>query len=199
MPTADVYSDGALIYTLYRGYPSHPSCTIPDPQTHPDLMDHEKDTFKTCLDGIPKGQLQYEYHPTWATMLIIPFLLNYFVAWYVWFQVDKRKHFTWLACFLGLYPQFRAAMIIREIWRDREKGLAQKKVYERELSEAEVFLEAAPITFVMMYISGAFDHNIGNREASIHIDRGMFYFSLCTSIISASLGMAKVLKVISIY
>ena len=70
-------------------------------------------------------------------------------------------------------------------------------MYERELSKAEVFLEAAPTTFVMMYIYGGFDHNIGNREASIHINIDMFFLSLCTSIISASQGMAKVLKVIS--
>ena len=26
LPTSDVYSDGALMYEFYRGYPFHPDC-----------------------------------------------------------------------------------------------------------------------------------------------------------------------------
>ena len=118
LPTADVYSDGALIYTLYRGFPYHPSCN---------WYNYDYDT---CMAGIPEEQLEYDHHLTWATMLLIPFLLNYFASWYAWYMIDKRKQITWLACLLNLYPQLRAATIIRELWRDPKRGLAKKRMFE---------------------------------------------------------------------
>ena len=31
LPTFDVYTDGALLHQLYRGYPFHPNCTAMQP------------------------------------------------------------------------------------------------------------------------------------------------------------------------
>ena len=80
-----------------------------------------------CFAEIPREQLQYDHHPTWATMILVPFLLNYFAGWYVWYRVDKRMKFTWLACFFGLYPQLRALNIIQELWKNPERGLLPRR------------------------------------------------------------------------
>ena len=104
------------------------------------------------LEEIPVGELENGDHSTWATLLLIPFLLNYISAWLNWYRVEKKKKFTWIACLLNFYPQWKAVGIIRELWRDTKSGLATKRAFEREMSEAEVFLEAVPTTFIMAHI-----------------------------------------------
>merc|ERR1719341_1914896 len=84
-------------------------------------------------------------------MLLVPFLLNFMAGWYTWYKVDKKKKFTWLACLLGLYPQLRAANIIRELWRNPRRGLAKKRKFERDVGQVEVFVEAVPTTYIMTY------------------------------------------------
>ena len=201
LPTADVYSDGALVYTLYRGNPYHPNCNIWDTVPNP-ILNKTFDVLtinKTCVDGIPEEQLEYDHHLTWATLLLIPFMLNYMASWYAWYQMDKRKQFTWLACLVGLYPQLRAVNIIRELWRDPKRGLSKKKKFERDLSEKEVFLEAVPTTFILTYIAGRLQTSISldrrNIRAGVYLNIGLFVSTLFTSIITASLGMSKALKV----
>ena len=48
-------------------------------------------------------------------------------GWYVRYRIDKRKKFTWPACFLGLHPQLSAANIIRELWKNPERGLLPRR------------------------------------------------------------------------
>ena len=85
------------------------------------------------MAGIPEEELEYDYHPTWATILLIPFLLNYFLSWYTWYRIDKRKQITWLACVFNVYPQLRAANVIRELWRDpkRKESLNESSVRQK--------------------------------------------------------------------
>ena len=139
-PTADTYSDWALMHQLYRGYPYHPNCDI---NAVPLNLTKSLTIYKACLAGVPEEQRLYNQHPTWATMLLVPFLLNYMAGWYTWYQVDKSKKFTWLACLLGVYPQLRAANVIRELRRNPRRGLAKKREFERVIGEKEVFLESS--------------------------------------------------------
>ena len=195
LPTVDSYSDCALMYTLYRGHPYHPDCDIRDKD------DKLATVNETCLAGIPTEQMEYENHPTWATLLLVPFLMNYIAAWCFWYKIDSRKRFTWIACALGLYAQLRAANIIREVWKDLKRGLALKRKFDREFSEFEVFLEAIPTTFIITYLRARFNnpHNkrvkLALRGSTYSNTRVLFVISYLSSIISASIGMAKVLKV----
>ena len=110
LPTADVYSDGAFIYQLYRGIPYHPLCVREENLTHFDISTYLRISLnQTCLQGIPIDELQHENHPVWASLLLAPFMLSYLMAWFSWYQIDKRKHFTWLACLFNFYPQFRVS------------------------------------------------------------------------------------------
>ena len=133
-------------------------------------------------------------------MLLVPFLLNYMAGWYAWYQMDKRKKFTWPACLLGLYPQLRAANIIRELWRNPRRGLVKKRKFEREIIETEVFLEAVPSTYIMTNYILKRIFGSTDRIAKVHITSSynttLFALSFFTSVISASLVMAKSLKVI---
>ena len=74
LPTVDVYTDGVQMISFYMGYPYHPSCFSMD--------EHNLTIFnQTCLGQIPKEQLEYENHPFWGTLLLVPFMLNYLVGW----------------------------------------------------------------------------------------------------------------------
>ena len=132
-------------------------------------------------------------------MLLVPSLLNYMAGWYTWYQVDKKKKFTWPACLLGVYPQLRAANVIRELWRNPKRGLAKKRKFERDVGQLEVFLEAVPTTYIMTYMGTRASIGtttlLGLTGAPGSSNRKLFLLSFLTSIISASLGMAKSLKV----
>ena len=145
--------------------------------------------------------MHYDYHTNWAITLLVPFLLNYLAGWLAWYRFDKTKKSSWLACLLNFYPQMRAAKVIREIWRDSKKALVKKKKMEAEVSLAEVFLEAVPTYFVLIYLSfqgtnlsaGA----VTRSQTRVRRTKGgyMFVFAICTSLVTASLGMAKSLKI----
>ena len=107
LPTVDVFTDGMQIFKFYRGYAYHPSCWPMD--------EHNLTIFnETCLGQMPREEVEYENHPVWATMLLVPFLLNYLAGWHRWYREDKNRGLTWPACLVGLYLPLRAASIIRE-------------------------------------------------------------------------------------
>ena len=67
LPTVDVYTDGVQIFKFYRGYAYHPSCWPMD--------EHNFTIFnETCFGQMPREEVEYENHPIWATMLLVPFL-----------------------------------------------------------------------------------------------------------------------------
>ena len=206
LPTVDICTDGLLMFDLYKPYAYHPSCfsmNVVVVGLVGLVVKHNWTIVnQTCLNEIPQEQLKYENHPSWATMLLVPFLLNYLAGWYRWYQEDEKRQHTWPACLVpGLYPLLREASIIRELWRNPKRGLAKKRKFEREMSEIEPFLESIPTCLILSYIL----HNIGRNESNrrggamvvLNSNFGSWYFgfSYITSIISASLGMVKVLKV----
>ena len=165
LPTVDVYSDLALVTKLYYG----------------------KCEYRIRVSIKP--------HPKWATLLLVPFLVNYTLCWIAWFTTEKQKKFTWIAALLGCYPQLVAARIIWLFWTQPQKGMREKKHLERNLMEHEIFTEAVPTTFIMTFLLVV---NFGNPTDAI-VGRGtsaiLFYVSFATSVLSAGLGLAKCLKV----
>ena len=65
--------------------------------------------------------------------MLVPFMLNYLICWYVWATTDKRKAVTWIAALFSFYPQFVACKIIWLIWNDPKKGLQKKRQVERNI------------------------------------------------------------------
>ena len=205
LPTVDICTDGLLMFDLYKPYAYHPSCfsmNVVVVGLVGLVVKHNWTIVnQTCLNEIPQEQLKYENHPSWATMLLVPFLLNYLAGWYRWYQEDRKRHLTWLACLVGLYPLLREASVIRELWRNSKRGLAKKRKFEREVSEAEAFLESIPTCLVLSHILHNIAKNESNRRGACMIvfnstfGSWFFWFTYATSITSASLGMAKALKV----
>ena len=131
--------------------------------------------------------------------MLVPFMLNYLICWYVWATTDKRKAVTWIAAIFSFYPQFVACKVIWIIWSDPKKGLPKKRHLERNLIENETFVEAVPSTLVMAYL---LVRNIQEAEGSEiifddtnYFDFVLFCVAFSTSVTTSSLGLAKNLKV----
>ena len=140
-------------------------------------------------------KLYYYGHPKWASLLLVPFLVNYTLCWIAWFTTEKQRKFTWIATLPGCYPQLVAARIIWLFWTQPMKGMREKKHFERNLMEHEIFTEAVPtaliMTFLMVVNLNEPDGVIMGRETS----NILFFVSFTTSVLSAGLGLAKCLKV----
>ena len=140
-------------------------------------------------------KLFYTNHPKWASLLLVPFLINYTLSWIAWFNSEKQKKFTWIAALLGCYPQLVAARIIWLFWTQPKKGMREKKHLERNLMEHEIFTEAVPTALIMTFLMVV---NL-ERENDVIIGEGkseiLFFVSFTTSVLSAGLGLAKCLKV----
>ena len=150
-------------------------------------------------------------HPHYAALLLAPFLANYLLTWLLWWRRDGGLA-TMLACLLSAYPQARAAKVLRQLWTRPAEGLRAKRRLEREVAELEVLVEAVPTVLVMTYLQmrvmeeehysqyepGHKDHDPDNTYALVvgrlgSREEALFYFSFLTSILTASLGLAKVL------
>ena len=137
--------------------------------------------------------------PDWASLLLGPVLINYALCWFAWFTTEKQKKFSWIAALLGCYPQLVAARIIWLFWTQPKKGVREKKHLERNLMENEIFTEAVPSSLIMTFLMmvnlwvSAEDDVIGARVKGG--SNFLFFVTFTTSVLSASLGLAKCLKV----
>ena len=140
-------------------------------------------------------------HPTWGTMMFMPYFLNYLICWYTWATTDKRKAISWVFALLSFYPQYVACKIIWQIWVNPKRGLQKKRNLERNLSQMEVFYEAVPSTMVMTYVlvKATGGPLIEGQELIFKWydpeSATMFFVAFTTSVFTSSLGLAKSLKV----
>ena len=79
LPTLDTYSDISLVTKLYNGAPK----------------------WKWINDGS-----EIVPHPVYASVLLVPFLLNYVACWYTFYREARYKKYTFIFPLLNLYPQF---------------------------------------------------------------------------------------------
>ena len=140
-------------------------------------------------------KLFYNNLPNWASLLLVPFLINYTLCWISWYNSEKQKKFTWIAALLGCYPQLVAARIIWLFWTQPLKMVKEKKNLERNLMENEIFTEAVPSALIMTFLMVV---NYG-RSGDVIVGKGkdeiLFFVTFTTSVLSAGLGLAKCLKV----
>lgn len=97
-------------------------------------------------------KLCIKQHYMWATSLLLPFLINYTLCWFAWFNYERQKKLSWIAPLLGCYPQLVALRIIWLFWTNPLKGMKEKKYHERNIMENEVFTEAVPSTLIMTFL-----------------------------------------------
>ena len=140
LPSVDVYSDLGVIIKFYVGNRRNSFC---DKIYGEDFQDW--DHYHERLDcyynySLPASNVTYTPHYGWGSMMLVPFLVNYLITWYVWATTDKRKAVTWVAALLSFYPQYVALKIIYQIWWvNPKRGLQKKRQLDRDLIQFEVF------------------------------------------------------------
>jgi hypothetical protein len=78
------------------------------------------------------------------------------------------------------------------MWTEPVKGLEKKRMIERELYEMEVFVESTVTVLIMTTL--LWGYNSRENEKLLDDGSNLLYFAYVTSIVSASLGLAKSLK-----
>ena len=119
LPTSDILTDLISITTFFIGTATHTDCDeknelIPFVESYnrsnpvePSSSILWTEVKRKCIDASSAEGLYYNRHPIWATSLLVPFLINYLVTWFIWWSVDKRKTVSWIAPMLSVYPQVR--------------------------------------------------------------------------------------------
>ena len=173
LPTVDVYTDIALSARLYSSTVTH------DPYLNGTLVTTEVS------------------HPIFASSLLFPFIINYMLGWYAWVHTEwnkESKKFTWIFAILGCYPQLLACGIIWLFWTKPKRAEREKTHLERNVMQNEVYTEAVPTSFMMLSLAAV--TNVGSEDRELfHGDETLFGYATLTSLLSASLGLAKCLKV----
>ena len=91
LPTIDTFTDINLVTKLYHGA-----------EIGNWNMTHiwGKRHLETLPDGV------HVSHPVFASVLLVPFLLNYVTCWYAFYREARYKKYTFIFPLLNLYPQF---------------------------------------------------------------------------------------------
>ena len=109
LPTADVYTDINLMVKLYRPPPLGCLGDWDDGHTQIGVYDVCLEDFMTFCSKNENRQhcIIPDYNIKMATVLLMPFLLNYLVCFYTFFRLTtKGKRFTFIFPLLNLYPQY---------------------------------------------------------------------------------------------
>ena len=144
LPTLDTYTDISLVTKLYNGAEGE---------------NYNRET------GWEYGHFS---RPVYASVLLVPFLLNYVACWYTFYREARYKKYTFIFPLLNLYPQFgkthyrdiwflhinisEASRIVYTLYKDPAKGRQIKKIFEQNIGLHEVFLEAVPTTLIITVI-----------------------------------------------
>ena len=99
LPTLDTFTDINLVIKLYRG------AQYCDPDFD-DYWNCREDPVSYCSNGENEQFCGFSTHPTMATAMLTPFLLNYFVSFITFLRKEKNKKFTFIFALLNIYPQF---------------------------------------------------------------------------------------------
>ena len=134
-------------------------------------------------------------HPNWAFSLFVPFLANYLLSWAAWLRLEKQKLKTFLLPTFNIYPQYRAGKVISLFRRNCSQAKEKKKQFEREFSLTETMVESVPSVLLMTAI-----RLLSENSQQITGEPGswrsqLFWISWLISWLSASLGLAKCLKI----
>ena len=83
LPTLDTFTDISLVTKLYNGA--------------------EGEDWNR---GLGRWESGHHSHPVYASVLLVPFLLNYVACWYTFYREARYKKYTFIFPLLNLYPQF---------------------------------------------------------------------------------------------
>jgi len=221
LPTLDTFTDINLVYKLYRGaqvcfydFKTNHSFVEENYQQNWIIIDEceEEGPVSYCSKNENQAVCRFSSHPTMATAMLTPFLLNYIVCFITFLRKEKNKKFNFIFALLPIYPQFVAARIIYLLVKNPSEGKKKKKNFDQDIGLLETCLESVPSAFIITVIMISADDyvSLGNIIFNPHspslftrifgvppsksVARAEFFTTYAISVISATLGLAKCLK-----
>ena len=145
----------------------------------------------------PWGSREYNY----GLMMIVPVLLQILSSIYKWYQIDdpKTKKWSWILVIYQCWPQFRSLKVVRLLYKNDSRAEEEKKKMMRDVLSTEPYLEAWPSVMITTGIWMGELIRFRRNENDVFGELGSikmgFYFSYSISILTASLGLTKLLLV----
>ena len=145
----------------------------------------------------PWGSREYNY----GLMMIVPVLLQILSSIYKWYQIDdpKTKKWSWILVIFQCWPQFRSLKVVRLLYKNDSRAEEEKKKMMRDVLSTEPYLEAWPSVMITTGIWMGELIRFRRNENDVFGELGSikmgFYFSYSISILTASLGLTKLLLV----
>ena len=92
LPTLDTFTDIILVTKLYIGFDGRYRLVS--------IVHGIGNETRIMSTGNHVSQ------PVYASLLLVPFLLNYVACWYTFYREARYKKYTFIFPLLNLYPQF---------------------------------------------------------------------------------------------
>ena len=89
--------------------------------------------------------------PPWALAILCIYIMHVLFTSFLWYHLEprSRKKFTWIFVIFACYPQYRAAIMIKDTALNNEEKLKKEtEIYDKYLSCLEAFVEAIPQVIV---------------------------------------------------
>ena len=103
-------------------------------------------TFDQISD-IQLGIAWASTRPPWALAILCIYIMHVLFTSFLWYHLERRsrKKFTWIFVIFACYPQYQAAIMIKDAALNNEEKLKKEtEIYDKYLSCLEAFVEAIP-------------------------------------------------------
>ena len=90
--------------------------------------------------------------PPWALAILCIYVMHVLFTSFLWYHLEprNRKKYTWIFVIFASYPQYRAAIMIKDTALNNEEKLKKEtEIYDKYFSCLEAFVEAIPQVIVL--------------------------------------------------
>ena len=103
------------------------------------------------VSDIQLGIAWAKTRPPWALAILCIYIMHVVFTFFLWYYLElrSRKKFTWIFVIFTFYPQYRAAIMIKDVALNNEEKLKKEtQIFETYLACLEAFVESIPQVIV---------------------------------------------------
>ena len=155
-------------------------------------------TLVTSSDLFVAYQLFSVSEVVWSFALFSPLLLNFLFTGLTWWRLEKTetKRWSWLFLLMLVWPQWKAANLIRLIsWKGNVKtGILKKKEFYKSVSPLQPVLQSTPEVILKSLLYGKLSRK--PEDGGLADVLGPWYLALyATSFVSLAVEITRVMVI----
>ena len=155
-------------------------------------------TLVTCSDLFVAYQMFSKSADAWSFALITPLLLNFLCTGLAWWRLEKveTKTWSWLFLLILVWPQWKAANLIRLIsWKGNSKtGISKKKEFYKSVSPLQPVIQSTPELILKSLLFGRLSKEV--EDEGLGDLFGPWYLAFfATSLASLAVEMTRSLVI----